>query len=386
MPSSISRRAFVGGASTSLIACAAPRRTWSSTTADVIVIGGGLSGLHAAKLIENAGHKVILLEGNDRTGGRLHTLYNLPGSPDAGGIQVGASYKRFNAIADRLGVERYLPAGGRLGYIYNIHGKTFQKDAWPNQPSNKLAEHEKTMSPDTLFFSYLRKLPSFEYVSDWMSDQGNAFDQPIESWLKDQKASDEALRLMSMNLNGQTLGSMSTLHMQRTLKMYSAAAKVNSGPTKFVRGGSQRMTDAMTSALKSDIILNAPVAAIEDEGDGIEISLADGRKFGARQAICTAPFTAVRQMKIEASLPPAIQSTIANLPYTKASFMFLRATDAFWKNDGLPEHIWSDDPLIGRVFALNSNSRVRWSNRCAGLRSCSTSSRPARCGRQEVVR
>ncbi|GAA0486250.1 flavin monoamine oxidase family protein [Parasphingorhabdus litoris] len=341
--------------SASLIACTAPRRTWSKTTADVIVIGAGLAGLHATWQLEQTGLKVILLEGNSRTGGRLYTLDNLPGAPDAGGVQIGAAYKRFNTIADRLDVERYLPESGRGGYLYNVRGQNFLKDEWPSLPQNRLADGEKGTSPDALFFSYMRKLPTLETTADWMSPEITAGDVSLASWLKAQGASDEAMRFMNANLNGRTLEEMSMLHMQRTLSMFGAARKANPGPTRFIRGGSQRMTDAMTNTLNSDIILNAPVSAIEDEGDGVEVTLVDGRKYGARHVICTAPFSTVRNMKIEAALPLAMRNTIRRLPYTKASFVFLRASDAFWKEDGLPEYIWSDDPLIGRVFTLNSD-------------------------------
>ena len=41
----------------------------------VIVIGGGMSGLAAcAKLHEMGVNKIIILEGNHRLGGRIHTI------------------------------------------------------------------------------------------------------------------------------------------------------------------------------------------------------------------------------------------------------------------------------------------------------------------------
>lgn len=40
----------------------------------VIIIGGGLSGLSAAKRLKEAGVPIILLEGRDRLGGRAHTI------------------------------------------------------------------------------------------------------------------------------------------------------------------------------------------------------------------------------------------------------------------------------------------------------------------------
>ena len=43
----------------------------------VIVIGAGISGLTAAKLLKDAGHKVTILEATHRVGGRIQTYRNL---------------------------------------------------------------------------------------------------------------------------------------------------------------------------------------------------------------------------------------------------------------------------------------------------------------------
>ena len=349
----IGRRAVIGGLSASLLIGAAPRRL-SSTDADVIVIGAGLAGLHATALLGNAGFKVLLIEGNNRIGGRVHTLDRLPGAPDAGGIQVGASYQRFNSIADRLKVERYLPAPSKPGNLYSIGGASFLKEAWAAHPQNRLAPAEKTVEPDALFFSMLRKLPKLANVEDWMAG-GMAIDMSLADWLRQNGASDEAIRLMDSNLNGRTLAELSTLHMQRTLAAYGVAAQVNPGPTKYVRGGSQRMTDAMMAELRSDIMMNAPVKAISEQAGGVEVMLANGKRLRAKQVVCTIPFSVLRGISIDANLPEALRSTIERLPYTRASFAFLHASTSFWKGDGLPETIWTDDPLIGRVFALDGD-------------------------------
>ena len=41
---------------------------------DVLVIGGGLTGLTCAVLLHEAGHSVIVVEAADRLGGRVHSL------------------------------------------------------------------------------------------------------------------------------------------------------------------------------------------------------------------------------------------------------------------------------------------------------------------------
>lgn len=44
-------------------------------TADIVIIGAGAAGLMAARELASAGKKVIVLEAQDRTGGRIHTHY-----------------------------------------------------------------------------------------------------------------------------------------------------------------------------------------------------------------------------------------------------------------------------------------------------------------------
>ncbi|VDN41843.1 unnamed protein product [Dibothriocephalus latus] len=50
---------------------------------DVIVIGAGISGLAAAKVLSKEGLKVVVLEARKRHGGRIHTISLPPGSGSA---------------------------------------------------------------------------------------------------------------------------------------------------------------------------------------------------------------------------------------------------------------------------------------------------------------
>jgi monoamine oxidase len=58
-------------------------------SAEVIVIGGGVAGLAAARQLSGAGWKVLLLEARPRLGGRIHT-HRFPGSRAA--IELGAEF------------------------------------------------------------------------------------------------------------------------------------------------------------------------------------------------------------------------------------------------------------------------------------------------------
>ena len=75
------------------------RRATTAADTDVLVIGAGLSGLHAALLLEENGARVQVIEARDRIGGRVHSLFHLPGAPEVGGNSFGGAYGR---VLDRV--------------------------------------------------------------------------------------------------------------------------------------------------------------------------------------------------------------------------------------------------------------------------------------------
>jgi monoamine oxidase len=177
-----------------------------------------------------------------------------------------------------------------------------------------------------------------------------ALDISYAQALRQAGASNEAMRLIEANMNGNTLAGMSQLSIARTAAIYRAGP----GPTATIRGGSQRLPEAMARTLKTPIRLGQVVTAIREESEGVTIQTSRG-SVRAKYAICTIPFAALRHIPIESYFDLATSTLIPSLPYTRASFAYLSASEPFWKSDGLPDTLWTDDPFLGRVFVLGDN-------------------------------
>uniref|UniRef100_A0A8C2UN34 Amine oxidase n=1 Tax=Chinchilla lanigera TaxID=34839 RepID=A0A8C2UN34_CHILA len=92
---------------------------------DVVVVGGGISGMAAAKLLHDSGLNVVVLEARDRVGGRTYTIRNQNVKyVDLGGSYVGPTQNRILRLAKELGLETYRVNDVEY-QIHHVKGKSY---------------------------------------------------------------------------------------------------------------------------------------------------------------------------------------------------------------------------------------------------------------------
>ncbi len=72
-----------------------------------LIIGGGLSGLALAEVLERQGHDYLLLEARDRFGGRIETVHHAGGYFDMGPAWFWSGQPRIAALIERMKLEPF---------------------------------------------------------------------------------------------------------------------------------------------------------------------------------------------------------------------------------------------------------------------------------------
>lgn len=387
----MNRREFV--VSTAVSAAMAGLSSTAYTAAagdpDVIVIGAGLAGLEAALTLEENGLSVRVLEGRNRVGGRVYTLFDVPGHPEVGGNTIANAYGRCIAAAARNGIEIVNLAprlfANRAGQALFIGREHIPLKDWPTHPRNPFAGERRKLSPWAWADAIFNEKMPFRDLENWHDPANAKYDISVHEFLTAQGATDEMIRLgFDTNIAyGTTAHDVSLL--QQAFADYwqnvnrgavsafsrtgaaNAPAPASSGaapgaappappavpPGLLIgafKGGNQNLPIAMAKRLKGDVLLERSVTAIEVDDAGARVICSDGSVHRAKAVVCSMPFSTLRHVAIDPLPDPLQHKAIQTLGYIPITQFHLVAKRPFWLDDGLSPSMWTDGPL-GLVLA-----------------------------------
>ncbi|GAX76666.1 hypothetical protein CEUSTIGMA_g4112.t1 [Chlamydomonas eustigma] len=279
------------------------------TVHSVVVVGAGAAGLYAAQMLKAQCPDVLVLEAQDRVGGRIRQVHGLAPWP----IQAGAEFVH----------------GANSVFVDSLRnsGFDFVEREWP----------------DWWYFAKEKKLVHDEEVDDEVDKVHDMFDKddmqrlahPAEDiaaseWMKQQGASERMLAVADACYANDYGCSLSQLGVT---EMVEESRGWDCGDTYLLvnRCLSHAVAD-MTKGVK--VITQCPVECVEYGGpqQGVTLHCKKGLKLRAKRVVITVPLPILKEgiLKFSPPLPEAKRSAISRVKMGNIIKIILSFKEQFW--------------------------------------------------------
>lgn len=287
----------------------------SMTSADVIVIGAGISGLRAAAQLSTAGKSVIVLEAQSQTGGRIVTSKSL-GSDTP--LDLGASWihgvkgNPITGIADNLKLARVITNYDDI-QRYDYDGR-------------ELTDTESD-DVDTQYSALIKKVNAYRKSASIAA----SLESGINKAMANVRYSAYGNRAIQYAISTEIEHEYGSDIRQLSLKYWDQDGEY-SGSDVIFRDGYEQITHFLAKGL--DIRLNTVVTAIDWSKTNVKVTTSSGTVFNAGKVVITLPIGILKAGKIKftPSLPSSHSAAIKRLGVGLLNKLYLKFPSIFWDN------------------------------------------------------
>ncbi|KAL7848693.1 hypothetical protein SRHO_G00203160 [Serrasalmus rhombeus] len=314
----------------------------TKTPHSVAVIGGGIAGLTAAKILEDAGHKVTIIEASDRIGGRIET-YRMKREgwyAELGAMRIPWFHKILMAFVSKIGLKLNPFIEEDINTYYYINGllvKTYKVKENPEVLNYTLNEREKGKTASQLFDMALGKMRDEvkKYGCKKTIEKYDSYSVK-EYLVKEGNLSREALRMIGDILNENSFfytGLTETLYIQSDISDDTVYYEIS--------GGMDHLAREFYETLNATILLKSRVKRISQSSSNVTVSYQDWRNPSTLTsltfdyALLTATAKASLFMEFQPPLSVRKMEALRSVHYASSTKVVLSFSERFWEKEGI---------------------------------------------------
>lgn len=297
----------------------------------IIVAGGGLAGLVAARGLIDRGADVHLLEARNRLGGRVWTVRDAGFATvplEAGGEFIDGGHEAIRGLCAELGLPLQHVLREGFGLALDLRGRVQvfkgQRPIWSEFRQALAREVEAVRAGGC----------------DWHSTAAAAIARhSLAAVLIARQASDE-VQAMAQGLRGFFLADADQLSALTGVELAMNAIDPGHVTLSRIKGGNDRLIAKLAARRELKTTLECEVKRIEQGDRGVSVTVSDrGGKLSAIKGdyvVMAAPAPIVREMEFTPSLPAGLRQALKALasgPATKAHLLF---DTCWWRKKGHP--------------------------------------------------
>jgi monoamine oxidase len=321
----------------------------------VIVIGGGLAGLVAAFELDRQGHEPLVLEAQNRVGGRIYTLRDFaPGLyAEAGGMRIPRAHDLTLEYCRLFGLQlRPFLMGNPNGLVYvsGVRTTAAEVEADPDRLRFPVATHELGRSPAQLWedaIAELRVALERDGEAGWEQIAARYDRFSLQEFLEDKGWSAGAIEMYAV-LNFLE----SDLHnaVMEVLREDLGGAYVD---MQEIVGGMDRLPNAFFAALHDKTRFGAEVHALDQDESSVTVHFkTESGRFSVQgdYAVCTLPFSVLRQVEVLKPFSHGKEKAIRQLNYAASTKVLFQVRNRRWETeDGILGGATATDLPIRRM-------------------------------------